>query len=55
MKTPKILKVNAKLVFKNFLKADALDKLGIILSLGFIMPMVVVILVDVINNGSKML
>ena len=55
MKTPKTVKLNAKLVFKNFLKADALDKLGIIFSLGFIIPVVVVILVDVINNGSKML
>tara|TARA_B100000809_G_C14702300_1_gene374632 strand:- start:263 stop:430 length:168 start_codon:yes stop_codon:yes gene_type:complete len=55
MKTIKTVKLNAKLVFKNFLKADALDRLGIIFLLGFIVPIVLAVLVDVFNNGSKML
>ena len=49
------LKVNSKLLVRKVSRLDNIDKGGLLIGALFILPSCVMILVDVLTNGSRML
>jgi len=49
------LKVNSKLAVRKVSRLDNIDKTGLLIGALFILPSCLMIMVDVIVNGSRML
>lgn len=55
MKTIKKVRVNTKLVKRSFLRLDGSDKFGVLFGVLFLLPCLSAIMIDLIENGSRMM